>query len=84
MQKTKVHDADFVLKEKIESDRAKAKGIRLKAKENYRRPERESLLLQITVKKQLKREEIDMRKQQQEFEKKQMEVSYQQQMRIQR
>ena len=69
--------------------------------ESYRRPERESLLLQITVKirdsdlmlylsqraelnYELKREEIDRRKQQKEFEKKQMEVSYQQQMRIQR
>ena len=47
---TKVNDADFALKEKIESDRAKAEGIRLKALENYRRPERESLLVQITVK----------------------------------
>lgn len=47
---TKIHDADFALKEKIESDKAKAEGIRLKAMENYRRPERESLLVQITVK----------------------------------
>ena len=47
---TKVNDADFALKQKIESNRAKAKGITLKTMENYRRPERESLLLQITVK----------------------------------
>ena len=101
-----VHDADSAKKEKIESDRAKAEGIRLKAMEklsdtrkrestcaseednskNKRRRGSDAMLYlsqRAELNYELKREEIDTRKQQQEFEKKQMEVSYQQQIHIQ-
>ena len=101
-----VHDADSVKKEKIESDRAKAEDIRLKAMEklsetrkrestfaieednskNKRRRGSDAMLYlsqRAELNYELKRVEIDIRKHQQEFEKKQMEVSYQQQMHIQ-
>ena len=88
-----VHDADAANREKIESDRVKAEGIRLKAMENLsetrkrdstcaskeynskkkrRRGSKAMFYLsqRADLNYQLKREEIDMRTQQQEFEKK--------------
>ena len=104
-----VHEADTVRAKKVESERAKAESIRLKAMEklsetrkresaagenedddfNNKRPRRRGSDAMVYLSKraeinyELKQEEIKMKKEQQDFEKKQMEVNRQQQLQIQ-